>query len=360
MPIIAVAVAIGVSVAAGSAVAAVGLTVVTALEVVAAVGATLAAVGAVTRDKTLTLAGTVIGAIGGIGGLAAGAGLLGADAASNAPLFGPAPSAATADAASADTIGSVTGAAEDLPTPPIPPDGAPPAPDAVSPATAGADQVATTVPKGAPLAPQDAATVQAQQALVPEGSNAVGLSTSTSGNVQEVDGLGNTVPSTAATANAVQNPELGGSTGFSPGGASQSIPPSQGFLNNLTGNTVTGDPASNALGIKTPADPSTFGKLAAFADAHPTVAFGALQAGSSLLQGLTSTLTPAQVSALQAQAAANDAAAALTNQQRANLAQPKAVATSTPVTGTPAQLVPTQPAGFINQPKLAPVTGVPA
>lgn len=359
MPVIAVAVAIGASVAAGSAVAAVGLTVVTALEITAAVGATLAAVGAVTRDKGLQLAGTVIGAIGGIGGLAAGAGLLGADAASNAPLFGPAPSAATADAASADTIGSVTGAAEDLPTPPVPPDGAPPAPDAVPQATA--DQVATTVPEGTPLAPQDAATVQAQQALVPEGSNAVGLSTQTSGNVQELTGLGNTVPSTASTANPSLNPELGGATGFSPGGASESIPPSQGFINDLTGNTITGDPASNALGIKvTPADPSTFGKLAAFADAHPPLAFGALQAGSSLLQGLTSTLTPAQVSALQAQAAANDAAAALTNQQRANLAQPKAVATSTPVTGTPAQLVPTQPAGFINQPKLAPVTGVPA
>lgn len=357
MPIIAVAVAIGASVAAASAVAAVGLTVVTAFEVVAAVGATLAAVGAVTRDKTLTLAGTVIGAIGGIGGLAAGAGLLGADAASNAPLFGPAPSAATADAASADTIGSVTGAAEDLPTPPVPPDGAPATPDAAPPATA--DQVAATVPEGTQLAPQDAATLQAQQALVPEGSNAVGLSTSTSGNVQEFDGLGNTVPSTAPAANAVQNPELGGSTGFSPGGASQSIPPGQGFLNDLTGNTVTGAQASTSLGV-TPQDPSTFGKLAAFADAHPTVAFGALQAGSSLLQGLTSTLTPAQVSALQAQAAANDAAAALTNQQRANLAQPKAVATSTPVTGTPAQLVPTQPAGFINQPKLPAVTGVPA
>lgn len=354
MPIIAVAVAIGASVAAASAVAAVGLTVVTALEVTAAVGATLAAVGAVTRDKTLTLAGSVIGAIGGIGGLAAGAGLLGADAASNAPLFGPAPSAATADAASADTIGSVTGAAEDLPTPPIPPDVVPPA---------AADQVAASaaVPEGTALAPQDAATVTGNvQAAQASGTNEVGLSTQTSGNVQELTGLGNTVPSTASTANPSLNPELGGATGFSPGGASESIPPSQGFINDLTGNTITGDPASNALGIKTPADPSTFGKLAAFADAHPTVAFGALQAGSSLLQGLTSTLTPAQVSALQAQAAANDAAAALTNQQRANLAQPKAVATSTPVTGTPAQLVPTQPAGFINQPKLAPVTGVPA
>lgn len=358
MPVIAVAVAIGASVAAASAVAASGLIVVTALEVVAAVGATLAAVGAVTRDKTLTLAGTVIGAIGGIGGLAAGAGLLGADAASNAPLFGPAPSAATADAASADTIGSVTGAAEDLPTPPVPPDGAPPAPDAVPPATA--DQVATTVPEGTPLAPQDAATVQANvQAAQAGDTNNVGLSTTTSGNVQTETGLGTGDFGTKSIPNPVQNPELGGSTGFSPGGASQSIPPGQGFLNDLTGNTVTGAQASTNLGV-TPQDPSTFGKLAAFADAHPTVAFGALQAGSSLLQGLTSTLTPAQVSALQAQAAANDAAAALTNQQRANLAQPKAVATSTPVTGTPAQLVPTQPAGFINQPKLAPVTGVPA
>jgi hypothetical protein len=97
--------------------------------------------------------------------------------------------------------------------------------------------------------------------------------------------------------------------------------------------------------------------LSAFAKDNPLLAYGALQAGGSLLTGAFSTLTPAQVAALTAQASANDAAAALTRQQTANLAQPKAVASLAPVTGTPAPLV---PQGFINQPKLPAVTGVPA
>jgi hypothetical protein len=91
-----------------------------------------------------------------------------------------------------------------------------------------------------------------------------------------------------------------------------------------------------------------------FVEKHPTLAFGALQAGGSLLSGATSTLTPAQVSALQAQAAANNAAASLTKQQVANITAPKAVASSAPVTGTPA-LVPGQQ-GLINSAS-QPVTG---
>jgi hypothetical protein len=93
---------------------------------------------------------------------------------------------------------------------------------------------------------------------------------------------------------------------------------------------------------------------------------GALQASGSLLSGLTSTLTPAQVAALQAQANANNAAAALTQQQTANLAMPKAVASSAPVTGTPGQIVPgatngVAQTGLINSaPKVASVTGAPA
>jgi hypothetical protein len=111
-----------------------------------------------------------------------------------------------------------------------------------------------------------------------------------------------------------------------------------------------------------------------FAKKNPVVALGALQAGGSLLSGAFSTLTPAQVAALNAQANSNDAAAALTKQQTANLAAPKAVASSAPVTGAPQTLVPpptapppTQtasaaPAGFINQPPVQQprVTGVAA
>ncbi|HTK34457.1 MAG TPA: hypothetical protein VL358_04115 [Caulobacteraceae bacterium] len=61
-----------------------------------------------------------------------------------------------------------------------------------------------------------------------------------------------------------------------------------------------------------------------------------------------------------AQAAANQAAASLSSQQQANLAMPKAVASSAPVTGAPQTLVPpVQPQpGFINQaPAAAPIAG---
>ncbi len=102
-----------------------------------------------------------------------------------------------------------------------------------------------------------------------------------------------------------------------------------------------------------------FGSILDFAKKNPVVALGALQAGGSLLSGATSTLTPAQVTALNAQAAANDAAAALTKQQTSNLAAPKAVASSAPVTGTPQPLVPqaARSAGLINSAPQTLVTG---
>jgi hypothetical protein len=77
-----------------------------------------------------------------------------------------------------------------------------------------------------------------------------------------------------------------------------------------------------------------------FATKNPVVTLGLLQAGGSLLSGLTSSLTPAQVAALNSQAAANNAAASLSTQQQQNLAMPKAVASSTPVTSAPGPLTP--------------------
>jgi hypothetical protein len=98
-----------------------------------------------------------------------------------------------------------------------------------------------------------------------------------------------------------------------------------------------------------------------------------LQAGGTLLSGLSNTVTPAQVALANSQASANDAATALVKQQTQNLAAPKSVAQSAPVTAKD-QLVPTplrptqplvqaaQPTGFINQAPVpsVPVTGVAA
>jgi hypothetical protein len=107
-----------------------------------------------------------------------------------------------------------------------------------------------------------------------------------------------------------------------------------------------------------PADKGIFGSLLDFAKTNPAVAMGVIQAGGSFISGATSSLTPAQVTALNAQAAANNAAAALSTQQTANLAMPKAVASSTPITGSPAPLV-LPGSGLINQPPKTNVTGAP-
>jgi hypothetical protein len=88
------------------------------------------------------------------------------------------------------------------------------------------------------------------------------------------------------------------------------------------------------------------------------VGMGLIQAGGQLLSGLTSTLTPAQVALANAQAASNQAAANLTTQQQQNLAQPRAVASLAPVTGTPNTIITPPNAGIINGSPVS-ITGVP-
>lgn len=344
MPVIAIGVAIGASVMAGSAVAAVGLTVVTALEITAAVGATLSAVGAVTGNKGLSTAGMVIGAVGAIGGLAAGAGLLGEAAASDAPLFGATPTAATADEASAGTVDFVAGDAAPsglIDAPPAPPGGV----GAVDPASGN---VITEATSGAAAAPQ---------------TDTITLA-STSENIADPAAALAKAPTGAADATAPTGgtPLMGPSTDTPTPPMPPSTVPGPG-----TPPTAAQTPGGWTFGVNDQAGTATidtntssmFGGLMDFAKKNPVVALGALQAGGSLLSGMTSTLTPAQVSALSAQASANDAAASLTRQQTANLAAPKAVASSTPITGTPAPLVPQQ-IGMINQPRQPQVTGAPA
>lgn len=363
MPIVAIGIAIAVDVAAGSAL--LGGTL-TALGAVAAVGATVAAVGSVTKDKALTIAGTVLGGIGAVGSLASAAGVLGDSA--SAPLFGTETAASTADggaaadAASAGTIDTFSGQAgvtsEDLPplgatdaaggipTPPIPPDAVPPPSGDAG--LASATQNAAGPPVGAEMAPQDAAALQAQQALVPAGTNATDTAI----------GENPIAPPTGAGTSANPVPAL-------PPGALATNAPGQAALPGTPppGNAAWGDgpvtAGGNAL-TSTDTTTSAFGNVLSgisdFTKNNQLLSYGILQSAGSLLSGATSQLTPAQISALDAQANANNAAAALTQQQTANLAAPKAVAQSSPVTGAPQPLVP-QPAGFINQPR---VTGVPA
>lgn len=357
MPVIAVAVAIGASAMAASTVAAVGLTLVSALEVVAAVGATLGAIGTITRDKGLTMAGTVIGAIGAVGGLAAGAGLLGSAASSDAPLFGAAPTASTADAASAGTVDFVTSAPESAAASGGVEAGTWDVPASVGSVDASGSittQLASSapVPIGSEMAAPDAAALKANT------DTFIGAATS--------DPVGQTAiaapmgaPDSTATPLMGPQPsgsggglsDIWGSSGLTAQQAAmaKALPP--GVSGPVLGSAaVAGEGGSGIAGAAS--------GLLDFAQKNPVVALGALQSAGSLLSGLTSTVTPAQVTALNAQAAANDATAALTKQQTANLAMPKSVASSAPVTGAPASLVPQM--GMINQPKQVQVTGAPA
>lgn len=349
------------------------ITVTTVLESVAAVGAVLGVVGTVTKNKALSMAGLALGVVGGVGSLAAGAGLFGADA--GASLFGTAPAASTADtaasgaadaaeAASSDTIGSITGDAAQVANPElggatgfIPGSATSAVPtaaaNAADPAASLGAGPAGAVPAGAEMAPEDATALQnSVGAAQASGTNATGLVTSTApSGMPDTPGIINadTTPGTPMPPTPPDTPP--------PPGAAPTAAQTPGNwawgVNGSEGTATIADPSAG--------DPGMLGGILSFANKNPVVALGMLQSAGSLLSGATSTLTPAQVSALNSQAAANDAAAAFQNQQRANLAMPKSVASSSPVTGTPSPLVPSAPGGFINQPpRQPPITGVPA
>lgn len=362
MPLVAILGAIIADVVAGAAVAGTvggiaAISTVTAFEVVAAVGATVGAIGVVTKDKTLSTVGLAIGAIGGIGGLASSAGLLGAAAASDAPIFGAAPAASTSafggaasDASSAagygptsafDT-GNAAGAGAGMSTA-----------DAASSGTinfvAGMDQPP----------PTDLTTMSTTSENVADPAKALtaanGAATDTTNNILS-GGTGTSLPGqTGSGADAQAAVDATGVPPPPPSGLGTTNPATGQNIENavdpVTGK-ITSLPDSGSGGI--------FSGILAFANKNPVATLGALQTAGSFLSGATSTLTPAQVDALNAQAAANQAVAAQTTRQNTVLAMPKSVASSTPVTGAPGALVPSTP-GLINSaPRLAPVTGAPA
>lgn len=351
----------GLMVAAGVATA---VSVTTVLESVAVVGAVMSAVGAVTKNKTLSTIGLVLGVVGGVGALASSA--IGGSAA----LFG------SADAIGSDTAtGVVSAAGSDAASGGVAGgtwDAAGAASDAASGAAGAAPDVVGGLASGLPEA--------TAAATDPAGSLAGAINPATA--VNPADALpGGTAASATPTdqwtlASESTNPAdavAPGTSGTPAAGAGTTSPPA---LPGQAGPGTTAAPAASDIssGVDggtwddTPATSSSSNPLSgllSFANKNPVVALGAMQAGGSFLTGLTSTLTPAQVSALNAQAAANNAAAALSTQQTANLAMPKSVASSAPVTGAPQALVPgaapsapTTAQGFINQaPAPSQVTG---
>lgn len=316
---ISVGVALGATALAASDVAAVGLTVGTVMEATAAVGATVGAVGALTGNKTLQLGGMALGAVGGIGSIAAGAGMFGADALGGVTAGAAAGSGAGgaftgADAASmagatgldvapvSDMAGTMTAASgpgtiTDILssiTGTTPPAGMMPA-DQFSTSAGPTDQ------SGQPISQGDAS-----------GDTTLG----TQGNPAAAQPAGGMVNASATSPAAPPaTPDTSGSPPPAATGAPSTAP-----------TATTAKPGSSQP--TTPA-PGTWDAIMKFIEAHPALALGGVSAASSFLSGAFNPKTPAEVGALNAQAAKNTADVGLINTQARNINAPLPTATRT-------------------------------
>ncbi len=300
MPVVAIAGAVLAGVGAASAVSAVAagglaaLTLTGALEITAAIGATLGAVGTITRDKGLMTAGLVIGGIGGIGALAANAGLLGAEA-STASLFG--------ESSAAGAISEIPDAIDV--TPQI---------FGTNVGGAGADALSGGTGTGIvdTLSNTGAAKAATAAAAEPQAASGAGMINTNAAGAALPEAGTDVVKSAASMPKEVQTSIL------SPWGAD--APPAP-FVQDVATSSAPAAPSVEAPGM--------LGRLSAFAEKNPVVSYGMIQAGGSLVSGLFNPVTPAQVAALDAQAAANRANTGLTENQLKNVAQPLPVARRT-------------------------------
>jgi len=379
MPVVAVAVAVVADVAAGSALIGGALTLTTALTTVAAIGATIGAIGAITGDKTLSEVGMGLGVVGGIGSLASSAGLFGADT-STAPLFGTSAASDVTPLAGDTTSATAADAAAN--------GAAAPGDQIANAATAGADPyaqaaAAEAVPGGtaqdiinsigqvntAGTTPQTALDAQTAAAAgnqyasdttnfasdASTSPSAVGVNTADNSTLppQQVgvpSGAGSVPSIPGVTAPAA--PTASGGNGIDPvTGLPQTASDIPGLKPPVPGNAFDASVASNNSG----GVGSVLSKLTDFANSKggSLATYGLIQAAGSFAQGAFNPVTPAQINAMNAQAAANNASAAKTQQQVANIQSgvPSAtVARPNASTATPVQSAPVtgQPQGLIN------------
>jgi hypothetical protein len=321
MPVLAIAGAVasgfGAAGAVGAALAGT-FTVMGTLQIVGAVGATLGAIGAVTGDKGLQTAGLVMGGIGGIGSLAAGAGLLG-DA--SAPLFGSSTGGIISDSAA---TGGLTSGLEGPGFGGVGGAGAASAgKDIIGSITSNASQVGV---KAVELTPSVNLATDLVTTPLP---NLTGTSTDLlASGAGKVAGL---INSSSPTADAMPPTTSTAMPGSAPGVATPDAPVAP--VVNTPRQVNVDEPGGGA-----------FSGILKFAKENPAVALGTIQAAGSFLQGSFNSLTPAQVAALKAQAANNQASANMTQTQVDNMKQGFPVATR-------------RPGGLINS---QPVTGAAA
>lgn len=308
MPVIPIIGAIGAMAMGGAtaigAVIAGTATLAETLTAVAAVGASLGAIGAVTHDKTLTTVGMVMGGIGGVGALAANAGLLGASATTES-LFG----------SSSGAMESVT----------------------VTPQAWGADAALTDAGRSALQAAGNSADADIINRIGALDTSSIGLPSlpaveSASAAINPIGALPVNSGPAAASGTLPDGGLAATNAGITPG-ADNGI---TGMAHGVdTGLTPAGQRAlQDAAASGAPSTPQTPGVVAVTAPSvgdepgffsnlmnNQYAQYGMIQAGGSLISGMFDPLKPAQVSALDAQSAANRAAATLAQTQQANMAQ---------------------------------------
>jgi hypothetical protein len=229
---------------------------------------------------------------------------------------------------------------------------------------AGADTTATGLSGVAASAANPAATL-AQSATPAAGDlNLFGTASQQvaggTGGTWDLSGAGTATGTgnLAATGTGVPFPTGPGTTAASPltTSATQNLN-AMGIAGGVGDTTVGTAPVTGGAGIG-----NTLDSIVKYVGQNPILGLGLLQTAGSFLQGAGNQLTPAQANAANAQAAANQAIANLTNQQRSNMAQPKAVATLPQVTGTPQPILSQGQFGLINQAPstFLPITPAPA
>lgn len=301
MPAVAIAAAVVLDAGVIGAGVAGGIAAIGTLSAITAIGATVGAIGAVTHNRTLSLVGAGIGIVGAVGTLAMGSEGLG----NLGDIFG----------SSADKV-SATGA------------------------VAAAN--ATTVTDAATTGNITNATGEVANA------NPAGLINSSlaapEGNTAAIVGGGDAASPLASTIST---------SGANAAGASEGA---SGLANVPTMMQSTKDiPAYFKVMEQMNSTPATSGvmsSLLGWAHDNQTLALGVLKGGGAFISGLTNPMTQPQIDALDAQAEANRAQAALLQRQATNLGG----GVPSAVTGQP-----TNAGGLINSRAAKPlISGVPA
>lgn len=313
MPIIAVAVAAisvsSVGAAGFAAILAGTASIGTMMAGVAAVGATLGAIGAVTGVKELQTAGMVLGGIGGVGALANAVGAFGEGA----------------------TMGSVFGSSAE----------------------------SVTANAVAPAASLDTASLMNSSGLsstvIDPVTGAVSSNAGVVDTANQIGGFGTGTMNTGSpdAASALVKTPVANTTVADTGTKiidTASVPKIDGDLAmaGTTGANSTTSVGDVTGSVTPPADGSGLFSKDGFlrSQGGGMMAMGVVQAAGSFLSGAFDPLKPAQVDAYKAQAAANNASAALTNKQVGNMNEPIPVARRMAVTGKlGGSLINSMPAG---------------